>query len=140
MGSARYPSSAWQSMRAPSLVDFEALARAAFENIAPELKALCHDLVIRVADFPTDEIIDDLDLETPFDILGLFEGPEPSDALPSGAEIEAHIFNVYRRPILDYWAGHEELLGDIVSHVMVHEIGQHFGLSDDDIEEFETRV
>jgi predicted Zn-dependent protease with MMP-like domain len=141
MGSARYPSSAWQSMRAPSLEDFEALARGAWENMPAEFKALCDELTIRVADFPTDDIIDELDLETPFDILGLFEGTDPSQpVLTLEADQEPNIINLYRRPILDYWAEHEEMLGDIMTHVMVHEIGGHFGLSDDDMEELEIRV
>jgi predicted Zn-dependent protease with MMP-like domain len=141
MGSARYPSSAWQSMQPPSLEDFEVLARSAWENMPAEFKSLCDNLTIRVADFPTDEIIDELDLETPFDILGLFEGMDPSmPVLTLDAHHEPHIIKLYRRPILDYWAEHGEMLGDIISHVMVHEIGGYFGLSDDDMEELEIRV
>ncbi len=141
MGSARYPSSAWQSMRAPSLEDFEALARSAWENMPAEVKMLCDDLTIRVSDFPTDEIIEDLDLETPFDVLGLFEGTDPSQPiLTPECEQEPNIINLYRRALLDYWAENEEMLGDVVAHVILHEIGEHFGLSDDDIEELETRV
>ena len=141
MGSARYPSSAWQSMRPPNLEDFEALARAAWENMSPEFKSLCHDLIIRVADFPSDEIIEELDLETPFDVLGLFEGKDPSlPLLTLDSDPEPNIFHVYRRPVLDYWAEHEEMLGEVVANVIMHEIGEHFGLTDDDMEELETRV
>ena len=141
MGSARYPSSAWQSMRPPSLEDFEALARAAWENMHAEFKALCDDLIIRVADFPSDEIIDELDLETPFDILGLFEGTDPSQPLLTiDAENAPSVFYIYRRPILDYWAENEEMLGEIVSQIIIHEIGHHFGISDDDMEELELRA
>lgn len=141
MGSARYPASAWQSMRAPSLEDFEVLARAAWENLPSEFKSLCDDLVILVADFPSDEVIEELDLETPFDVLGHFEGTAGSlPALATDRDLEASVFNIYRRPILDYWAEHEEMLGEIVTQIMLHEIGQHFGLSDDDLEELELRV
>jgi predicted Zn-dependent protease with MMP-like domain len=141
MGSARYPSSAWQSMRAPSLEDFEALARSAWENMPAGFKSLCDDLTIRIADFPSDAMIEELDLETPFDVLGLFEGNDPSLPLLSmEAGHEANIINLYRRPILDYWSEHEEMLGEIVAHVMMHEIGQYFGLSEDDMEDLETRV
>ena len=141
MASARYPSSAWQSMRPPSLDDFEALARAAWENMPAEVKMLCDDLTIRVADFPTDEVIEELDLETPFDILGLFEGSDPlQPVLSIETAQEPNIINLYRRPILDYWSENEELLGDVVAHVVMHEIGEHFGLSDDDMEELELRV
>ena len=141
MGSARYPSSAWQSMRAPSLEDFEALARAAWEGMPREITALCDNLTIKVADFPTDDVIEELDLETPFDVLGLFEGTDPSQpVLTLDAEQEPNIIHLYRRAILDYWAENEDMLGDVVAHVMLHEIGGHFGLTDDDMEELELRV
>lgn len=128
-------------MRAPSLEDFEALARAAWENMPPEFKALCDDLIIRVADFPSDEVIEELDLETPFDILGLFEGVDPSQPLLTiNDEAASSIFHIFRRPVLDYWAENEDMLGDVVSQIMVHEIGHHFGLTDDDMDELEAKV
>jgi predicted Zn-dependent protease with MMP-like domain len=141
MGSARYPSSAWQSMRPPSLEDFESLARVAWENMPAEFRSFCDHLTIRVADFPTDEIIEELDLETPFDILGLFEGTDLSQPLlNTQGKQQQNIINLYRRPILDYWSEHEEMLGDVVANVIMHEIGEHFGLTDDDMEELETRI
>jgi predicted Zn-dependent protease with MMP-like domain len=141
VGSSRYPSSAWQSMRAPSLEDFEALSRAAWENMPVEFKTLCHELTIRVTDFPTDEMIEELDLETPFDVLGLFEGTDPSQPVLSiDAAQEPNVIHLYRRAIIDYWAENEEMLGDVIAYVMLHEIGEHFGLSDDDLEELELRV
>jgi predicted Zn-dependent protease with MMP-like domain len=128
-------------MRPPSLEDFEALSRAAWENMPAEVKTLCVDLTIRVADFPTDDIIEELDLETPFDILGLFEGTDTMQpVLALDMNQLPNVMNLYRRPILDYWSEHEEMLGDIVTHVIIHELGEHFGLSDDDLEELELRV
>ncbi|MGL4406139.1 MAG: metallopeptidase family protein [Notoacmeibacter sp.] len=141
MGSARYPSSAWQSMRAPSVEDFEALARGAWEAMPARIANLCGDLEIRVADFPRDDLFEELDIETPFDVLCLFEGVDPSQPLISSkSNPEPSIFHIYRRPILDYWAEHEEMLGDIVAYVMIREIGQFFGLTDDDIEAIELRA
>jgi predicted Zn-dependent protease with MMP-like domain len=128
-------------MRAPSLEDFEVLARAAWEGLPSEFKVLCHNLTIRVADFPSDEIIEELDLETPFDILGLFEGSDPAlPVLSMVSDAGQDVFYVFRRAILDYWAEHEEMLGEVIANVMLHEIGSHFGLSDDDMEELEARV
>lgn len=141
MGSARYPSSAWQSMRAPSLEDFETLAIGAWERLPSELKRLCRDTSLRVMDFPTDEMVDEQDLETPFDLLGLFEDTDYSaPVVINNTASRQSIFTVFRRPVLDYWCEHEEALGDVVVQIMLHEIGQHFGISEDDIEAFETRV
>lgn len=141
MGSARYPSSAWQSMRAPSLEDFEALAIGAWEKLPLELKRLCRDVTLRVLDFPTDEMVEEQDLETPFDLLGLFEDTDHSAPLViNETALRVGVFTVFRRPVLDYWCEHEEMLGDVVAQIMLHEVGQHFGLSDDDLEALETRV
>ena len=133
---ARPPSSDPPALRgatAPSLGDIEALAIAAFACLPDEFRALCRDLVIQVDDFPTDEVLDRMEAETEFDLLGLFHGvglPFRSEALSGQMP---NMIWLYRRPILDYWAEHEETLGAIITHVLVHEIGHHFGLSDDDM-------
>jgi predicted Zn-dependent protease with MMP-like domain len=141
MGSSRYPSSAWNAMRSPDLDAIESLARAAWENMPEEFRALCDDLVIRVAEFPEDDVVEQMNLESPFDILGLFTGVgmAHAPALPETGG-EPNVIHLYRRPILDYWAENDETLGDIVAHVLVHEIGHHFGLSDDDMDEIEARA
>jgi predicted Zn-dependent protease with MMP-like domain len=123
----------WRMVKAPSLVELEVLADTAFQRLPEKFRALCEGLVIRVDDFPTDEVLDELGAQTEFDLLGLFQGvglPFRSESAPT------HMPNMvwlYRRPILDYWAEHEETLGAIITHVLVHEIGHHFGLSDDDM-------
>ena len=130
----------WRGLGAPSLGAFEAIAVDAFRRLPQNFRALCTDLVIRVDDFPTDEVLDHLGAKTEFDLLGLFHGvglPFRSESAP------LHMPNMiwlYRRPILDYWAEHEETLGGIVTHVLVHEIGHHFGLSDADMEAIERQA
>jgi predicted Zn-dependent protease with MMP-like domain len=123
--------------RAPSLGDIEALARRALETIPRKLERHIGELVIRVDEFPDEEVEKTMELESPFDILGLYRGV----ALPhkSVADPRTHIDMVflYRRPILDYWCESGEDLGDVVRHVLVHEIGHHFGFSDDDMERIE---
>ncbi len=117
---------------APSLDDIEALAREAYVRLPATFQALCEGLVIRVEDFPTEEVLDTMEAESEFDLLGLFQGV----GLPFRSDQSGQMPNMvwlYRRPILDYWADHEETLGAIVTHVLVHEIGHHFGLSDDDM-------
>ncbi|MCC3244485.1 metallopeptidase family protein [Methylocystis sp. WRRC1] len=130
----------WKDLSAPSLADMEALADAAFAALPSRFTRLCEGLVIRVEDFPDDETLDDMDCETEFDLLGLFRGR----GLAQGEHLsqtgdEPNMIWLYRRPILDYWAGSENTLAEIVTHVLVHEIGHHFGLSDEDMEEIERR-
>ncbi len=131
---------AWRGAPAPSLGEIEALAADAYARLPEHFRELCENLVIQVADFPTEEVMDTMDVETEFDLLGLFQGvglPFQSASVP---EQLPNMIWLYRRPILDYWAEHEDSLGAIVTHVLVHEIGHHFGLSDADIEAIEASV
>jgi predicted Zn-dependent protease with MMP-like domain len=129
---------AWRAVTAPPLADFEILATEVYRGMPTKFRTLCEDLVIRVEDFATDEVLDDMNIDNPFDLLGLFQGV----GLPFRAEsAPTHMPNMiwlYRRPILDYWSDHEESLGAVVAHVLIHEIGHHFGLSDDDMEAIEA--
>ena len=128
----------WRGLAAPSLGDIEALAAEAYARLPDHFRKLCEGLIIRVEDFPDDEVADSMRLETEFDLLGLFQGvglPFQSESVP---EVMPNMIWLYRRPILDYWAEHEDTLGAIVTHVLVHEIGHHFGLSDEDMEAIEA--
>lgn len=129
----------WSKSLAPTLDDMEALAHAAFLRLPEEFRALCDGVVIRVEDFPDEETEREMQCESPFDLLGLFRGiglAQGQATLQTGQF--PNMVWLYRRPILDYWAEHEETLGDLVTHVLVHEIGHHFGLSDDDMEAIEA--
>ena len=128
----------WRGVAAPSLAEIEAMASEAYRRLPERFRSLCEDLIIRVEDFPTEEVAESMQLENEFDLLGLFQGvglPFQSESAP---QLMPNMIWLYRRPILDYWAEHEESLGAIVTHVLVHEIGHHFGLSDDDIEAIEA--
>jgi predicted Zn-dependent protease with MMP-like domain len=117
---------------APGLADIETLAASAFATIPGELKRHVGDVVIRVEDFPDEETEEEMGLESPFDLLGLYRGV----ALPHKAETSLpHIDMIflYRRPLLDYWCETGEDLYRIVRHVLIHEIGHHFGFSDADM-------
>ena len=127
----------WTDLKAPSLAEMEVTAHDIFERLPKRFRDLCADVVIRVDDFPTDEVLDEMDAETEFDLLGLFQGTGlPHQSVHDVARLPNMVW-LYRRPILDYWAEHEEALGDVVRHVLIHEIGHHFGLSDDDIHRIE---
>jgi predicted Zn-dependent protease with MMP-like domain len=134
-------SPAWTELTAPSLADFEDMAEAAYAALPEEFRHLCTDLVIQIDDFPDDETLDDMGCETEFDLLGLFRGQglAQSQAAAQTGQFPNMVW-LYRRPILDYWADNEETLGAVLTHVLVHEIGHHFGLSDDDMERIEESV
>jgi predicted Zn-dependent protease with MMP-like domain len=123
----------WRHRSAPTLVEFEELAELAWRRLPAEFRAMCGDVLIRIEDFPTEEVLDALKLESPFDLMGLYHGvsldKKSVSDLPRGPDM---VF-LYRRPLLDVWAEGTETLGHLVTHVLVHEIGHHFGLSDRDM-------
>ena len=124
---------AWRRMKAPSLAEFEVLAGEVFRRLPRKFRDLRADVVIQVDDFPSDEVLDHMNAESEFDLLGLFQGvglPFRSESAPM---VMPNMIWLYRRPILDYWSEHDDTLGAIVQHVLVHEIGHHFGLSDADM-------
>ncbi len=122
----------------PSLADIDALAQAAVERLPTLFRDHLANTLLRVEDFPDDDVTTEMGLETPFDILGLYQGrhvgmkgDEPTAALPD-------IIFLYRRPLLDEWAETGESLEHLVTHVLVHEVGHHFGLSDADMARIEA--
>jgi predicted Zn-dependent protease with MMP-like domain len=128
----------WRPVKAPSLAELEVLASEVFGRLPRKFRDLCEGVVIQVDDFPSDEVLEEMQAESEFDLLGLFQGvglPFRSDSAPMQMP---NMIWLYRRPILDYWAEHDEALGAIVKHVLVHEIGHHFGLSDGDMAAIES--
>ena len=124
---------------APSLDDIEVIARDAYAALPETFRALSGDIQFRVTEFPEADVLRDLGIESEFDILGLFQGIGMAhDSAVAHTGQMPNMIWLYRRPILDYWAENEETLGAVVSHVLVHEIGHHFGLSDDDMEAIEA--
>ncbi len=117
------------------------LAREAYAALPETFRALVGEVTFAISEFPDDDVVRELQADSPFDILGLFHGIglAHASAMPATGEMPNRIW-LYRRPILDYWAEHEETLGAIVTHVLVHEIGHHFGLSDEDMEAIEAAV
>ncbi|MDR3507402.1 MAG: metallopeptidase family protein [Caulobacteraceae bacterium] len=124
---------------APSLDDFAALAEAAFAALPDDFRRMAGDVVFRVEDFPEEALLDELGLEDPFELTGLYSGQDLAHRSVLNPTPELAMVFLYRRPILDEWAERGDVtLGDLISHVMVHEIGHHFGLSDADIEAIEA--
>src|ERR1700710_1327929 len=121
----------WTQVESPSLDVFEALAREAFASLPAQFRALTGAVLFRVEDFPGADVMREMGLESAFDILGLFQGPILADHEAGRVHGHQTMISLYRRPILDYWAEHAETLGALVRHVLIHEIGHHFGLSDE---------
>jgi predicted Zn-dependent protease with MMP-like domain len=130
----------WASARAPSLDEFEKLADAAYRALPDQFRQSTTAVMIRIEEFATDEVLNSLGIESEYDLLGLYQGVSLDRKSASDATTEPDVVVLYRRPILDYWAAGDEQLGDIVTHVLVHEIGHHFGLSDDDMENIEAKA
>lgn len=122
----------------PSLDALEALARAAFAALPEEFRALTGDIVFAVQDFPSDETISDLGLRSGYELLGLFQGVPLAAHLANLAGPEPTMIFLYRRPILNFWRTGGGELADIVRNVLIHEIGHHFGFSDEDMERIEA--
>ncbi len=122
---------------APSLEDISQLATEAIGALPLEIRHHARNVLIRVEDFPSDEICEELELDTPFDILGLYQGIDLPHQSVSDAEHQPDMVFLFRRPMLDFWCESGESLADIVRNVLIHEIGHHFGLSDEEMERLE---
>ena len=135
------PESPLGRLVAPTLQDIEALADAAFARLPEAFRRRCEGVVIQVVDFPDDETLDEMGAESEFDLLGLFRGAGLSQrgAVDETGQMPNMIW-LYRRPLLDFWCDGEDTLSAVVTHVLVHEIGHHFGLSDADMEAIEREA
>ena len=132
-------STVWSAAIAPSLGDIEALADETYRKLPSEFRALCEGLIIHVVDFPDEETLEQMDAGSEFDLLGLFRGRGLAQrgVLDATGELPNMVW-LYRRPLLDFWCEGDDALGAVVTHVLVHEIGHHFGLSDDDMAAIEA--
>jgi predicted Zn-dependent protease with MMP-like domain len=122
----------------PSLGEIEDLAQRALGTIPRRLKQELGRVVIRVEEFPDEETEEAMGLDSPFDILGLYRGVALPHKSVSDPRPDLDMIFLYRRPILDYWCETGEDLAHLVRHVLIHEIGHHFGFSDEDMERIEA--
>ena len=126
------------AQRPPSLVDIERLAERAVAGLPRRFTDMLGPVVIRVDEFPDPETEAAMRLDSPFDLLGLYRGVALPLKSVSDPRPEIDMIFLYRRPILDYWCESGEDLFAIVRHVLIHEIGHHFGFSDADMERIEA--
>ena len=125
---------------APTLSDIEVIAEAAYAGIPRELTRHVDGVVIRVVEFPDDETLEEMGCETEFDLLGLYHGVDLTHKSVNDVVTNIDMIFLYRRPLLDYWCETGEDLTHLVRHVLIHEIGHHFGLSDEDMERIEAEA
>lgn len=124
------------TLPAPSLEDFERLVILAFEALPQEVREVCADLALRVADFAPDSLLDEMEIEDPFELTGLYEGIALTERSVMHQPTGPDAVWLFRRPILEEWIERGDVgLDRLVSHVLVHEIAHHLGWSDDDIRE-----
>jgi predicted Zn-dependent protease with MMP-like domain len=124
-------------IQAPGLADIEAIARDALKTIPRALRRHADGVVIRVEEFPDEEVEREMGLDSPFDILGLYQGVSLDKKSVADPQPGVDMVFLYRRPILDYWCETGEDLRRVIRHVLIHEIGHHFGFSDEDMERIE---
>ena len=123
--------------RAPSAAEIELLANDAYGALPAFLRARVDAVIIRVEEFPSDETIADMALESPFDLLGLYQGVSLDQQSLFDVREDIDMIFLYRRPLLEFWVESGESLTDVVRNVLIHEIGHHFGFSDEDMERIE---
>ena len=134
----RSPSAASAPIVPPSIDDLIDLADAALSAIPADLARMVEGVAIQVVDFPDPQTCRDMELESPYDLLGLYSGVPFGEKLTSQTPEDVDVIFLYRRPILDYWCDTGEDLAHVVRHVLIHEIGHHFGFSDADMEALEA--
>ena len=124
----------WSPVTAPELDDIARLAQAAVAELPAAYRAAAAAVALRVEDFASDEMIAALDLHDPFELTGLYEGVPLTEKSVTDQPHGPDTIWLFRRPILDEWVERGDIaLGDMVAHVLVHEMAHHFGWSDDDI-------
>ncbi len=115
----------------PSLDDIDRLARAAWAAVPQEIRTLSGDVIFRIEDFAAEDVLTELGIEDPFELTGLYQGVDLTQRSIADPAPQAAIVFLYRRAILDEWIDRGDVsLEDLIAHVLIHEIGHHFGLSD----------
>ncbi len=128
----------WLGRAAPDLDTIESMARATVADLPPQFAGPASTILLRIADFPPEDILDDMDVGDPFELTGLYDGIPMTEKSVMDVVDRPDTIWLFRRPILDEWAERGDVtLGQLVAHVMIHELAHHFGWSDDEIAEID---
>jgi predicted Zn-dependent protease with MMP-like domain len=128
----------WLGRAAPDLDAIEMLARATLNDLPPEFSSPAHQIVLRIADFAPEDILDDMGVDDAFELTGLYDGVPMTEKSVMDMVDRPDTIWLFRRPILDEWAERGDVtLGQLVGHVLVHELAHHFGWTDDQIAEID---
>lgn len=122
----------------PSLADIEEIAAREFKRLPAVLAARCRGVAIRIEEFPDEETLAEMEIDSGYDLAGLYRGTPLTSKTGGDVAADVDMVLLYRRPLLDWWAEEEMAFEDLVRHVLVHEIGHHFGFSDEDMERIEN--
>ena len=127
----------WSDEEAPTLDQLEALARDCLAKLPVEFRRLAADIVMRIEDFPDEAVCAEMGIENPFELTGLYQGVDLTHKSFGDPASEPDMIFLYRRPILDEWADGGVTLRELITHILIHEIGHHFGLSDEAMHDIE---
>lgn len=117
---------------APTIEEMEALARAALERLPEQFRVHLGDVILRVEDFADEDTLAAMGIENPYDLTGIYEGLPVGEKSIGHSGVMPDRIRLFRCPILDEWAARgDETLEHLVAHVLIHEVGHHFGLSDE---------
>ncbi|MDX1581789.1 MAG: metallopeptidase family protein [Alphaproteobacteria bacterium] len=128
------------STRTPPIDEFEAIADQVFDDLPDLFRERCADVVIRIEDFPADDDLTGLGLNSPYDLLGLYHGVSLPERSVTDSGTLPDMVHLYRQPILLYCRSTGEALEAVIAHVLIHELGHHFGFSDEDMEAIEAEA
>ena len=124
----------------PSAEEIEEIARAVLKALPAPFSNSLDDVVLLVEEFADDATLDSFGIEDPFELSGIYDGvPLTQRSVEQSGTLPERI-RLFRRSILDEWAGSDVTLEHLIAHVLVHEVGHHFGLSDDDMHALEDSV
>ena len=124
----------------PSADEIEAIARRTLDALPEPFAGSLPDIVLQVEEFADDETLEAMGIEDPFELTGIYEGVPLTERSVDQSGVLPECVRLFRRPILDEWAGGTDTLEHLVAHVLIHEVGHHFGLSDDDMHALEDAM
>ena len=124
----------------PSADEIEAIARATLRALPEQFAQSLGDIVLLVEEFADEATLEAMEIEDPFGLTGIYEGVPLTERSVTQSGTLPEQIRLFRRPILDEWAGGDDTLEHLVAHVLIHEVGHHFGLSDEDMHALEDAV